>query len=70
MKTQDDILQEQHEKFLEEVTESGMPLWAAVEYYNAYPISTVFKPLPDPKDYEGTEDTKDPLPFKKNIFSR
>lgn len=53
----DDYLCEQHERYLEMVTESGVPLWIAEMYWHAQPAG------PQPEDYDNREDPQDDLPF-------
>ena len=56
--TLDDYLEEQHNAYLEMVTESGIPLWVADMYWHAQPEQ---QPLPE--DYIDREDPQDDLPF-------
>ena len=44
MTSRDEQIQEDHERYLEEVTQSGMPLWIAEMYGNAQP-----QPKQEPK---------------------
>jgi hypothetical protein len=55
-KLEDDQLLADHERYLEEVTQSGMPLWMYQQYYYAEPT---------PEDYvkEDKEDSHKDLPF-------